>query len=180
MPPVLVPAEISACGFLQEVVILCICLSVFLSNFGGSSLPCVLSFLMDLRRFADFKFLSFFLAVWVWVMTSKVLTFWTRNWSLCLILLFLDFVCMWAECFCFCFCFAQLLAILQPCIYDKLPSVDWFFKVDRRLYKILTDVYLAKFPYAEITVLPPAWTTLPASTDAHQHWLLPDFCIFAN
>jgi len=34
---------------------------------------------------------------------------------------------------------------------------------------ILIDLYLAKFPYGEITILPAARMTLPVSTDPRQH-----------
>ena len=52
---------------------------VSLSIFGGSSLPCDLAFMMDLRRLVEFSVCSNFYFCEDTAMTSKIFTFQTRN-----------------------------------------------------------------------------------------------------
>lgn len=51
-----------------------LCLPVCFYNLGGSGLPCDLNLLMDLGGIVDFHFFTFFLAVRMGIMTSKVFT----------------------------------------------------------------------------------------------------------
>lgn len=50
-----------------------------ISNLGGRCVPCDFSFRVGLRSVADLKIVQLFLARWVGVRTSKLLTFWTRR-----------------------------------------------------------------------------------------------------
>lgn len=53
-------------------------------------------------------------------------------------------------------------------MYDSCRLQIEFSKWIEGYRKYANDLYLAKFPYGEITILPPAWMTLPVSTDPHQ------------